>query len=55
MTIEQYYKKIRKQLGTQALLSFQVDGVRLYGKDAICKILEDYHQSRLNQKTTNDG
>ena len=48
MTSEEYYKKIKPQLGTQALLSLQIDGSRLYGKDAICKMLEDYHQAKLN-------
>ena len=49
MTSEEYYEKIRPQLGTQALLSFQINGVRLYGKDAICKMLEDYHQAKLEE------
>ncbi len=48
MEAEEYYNKIRRQLGTQALLSYQIDGWRLYGKDAICKMLEDYHQAKLN-------
>jgi hypothetical protein len=47
MEAEEYYNKIRRQLGTQALLSYQIDGCRLYGKDAICKMLEDYHQEQL--------
>ena len=44
MKAEEYYKKIKPQLGTQALLSLQIDGNRLYGKDAICKMLEDYQK-----------
>jgi hypothetical protein len=48
MKAEEYYNKIRRQLGNQALLSYQIDGCRLYGKDAICKMLEDYHQAKLN-------
>ena len=51
MNAEEYYNKIKGQLGTQALLSYQVDGCRLYGKDAICKMLEDYHQAKLNLLT----
>jgi hypothetical protein len=51
MEAEEYYNKIRRQLGTQALLSYQIDGCRLYGKDAICKMLEDYHQAKLNLLT----
>jgi len=51
MTSEEYYNKIRRQLGTQALLSYQIDSCRLYGKDAICKMLEDYHQAKLNLLT----
>jgi hypothetical protein len=51
MEAEEYYNKIRIQLGTQALLSYQIDGCRLYGKDAICKMLEDYHQAKLNLLT----
>ncbi|MCP4336266.1 MAG: hypothetical protein GY679_00225 [Mycoplasma sp.] len=47
MNAEEYYNKIERQLGTQALLSYQIDGYRLYGKDAICKMLEDYHQAKL--------
>ena len=55
MTSEEYYKKIRPRLGTQGILSLEIDGGRLYGKDAICKMLEDYYQTKLNQKPTNDG
>ena len=51
MEAEEYYNKIRIQLGTQALLSYQIDGCELYGKDAICKMLEDYHQAKLNLLT----
>jgi len=47
MKAEEYYEKIKAQLGTQALLSLQINGGRLYGKQAICKMLEDYHQANL--------
>lgn len=54
MNAEEYYNKIRRQLGTQALLSYQIDGCRLYGKDAICKMLEDYHQAKLKELLPSD-
>ena len=48
-TSEDYYDKIKQQLGSQALLSFQTQGGRLYGKEAMCKMLEDYHQAKLKE------
>jgi len=54
MKAEEFYKKIKPQLGTQALLSLQIDGSRLYGKDAICKMLEDYLLEELEKLKEQD-
>ena len=63
MTSEEYYKKIKSRIGTQYFVSLnsshifkevslKIDGGRLYGKDAICKMLEEYQQTlNLNKQT----
>ena len=54
MTTEEYYNSIKEKLGTQALLSYQIDGCSLYGKDAICKMVEEYHQHKLKEEKENE-
>mgnify|MGYP003127756536 CR=1 FL=1 len=54
MKAEEFYKKIEPQLGTEALLSLQIDGSRLYGKDAICKMLEYYLLDELEKLKEQD-
>ncbi len=48
MNIEDFYKEIKSKLGTELPFSYQDKECRLYGKDAISKIIHLYREKMCN-------